>query len=383
MAALKRGALFFFSGILFCALCSCAASNSVVYTPEAEESFLSRALSDWVSPEEEQRESWQQYQFALQAMEEGDYLVARHHLDLSLKKLVEERYDPVYSELARPQDSLYRKDMPVRIIAALDEVYSGILEMGEDASAYIRYDFDDEGLENLDEPPLDSAEREEIGNFLDTLNLAEFSLPVEFNERVLQEIQYMSTRARAFTEASLSRKTAFEDMIFAKIDSMEMPRDLIFLALVESGYKIKAYSRAKAAGIWQFIPSTGKRYGLYQDYWLDLRRNPELSTTAALRYLKRLHGEFGDWLLAMAAYNCGEGCVRKRIREVREDTLRDSSLAVTYWDLKLPKETMHYVPRILAAMTIGHYPEHYGMAVEKKRTPSIRHGDRRRVHALG
>lgn len=370
MASLKRVALFLFSGSLLCLLFSCAASNSAVYTPEAEESFLSRALSDWVSPEEEQRESWQQYQFALQAMEEGDYLVARHHLDLSLKKLVEERYDPVYSELARPQDSLYRKDMPIRIIAALDEVYSGILEMGEDASAYIRYDFDDEGLENLDEPPLDSAEREEIGNFLDTLNLAEFTLPVEFNERVLQEIQYMSTRARAFTEASLSRKTAFEDMIFAKIDSMEMPRDLIFLALVESGYKIKAYSRAKAAGIWQFIPSTGKRYGLYQDYWLDLRRNPELSTTAALRYLKRLHGEFGDWLLAMAAYNCGEGCVRKRIREVREDSLRDSNLAVTYWDLKLPKETMHYVPRILAAMTIGHYPEHYGMAVEKKeRTP--------------
>ena len=327
-------------------------------------------MSDWVSPDAEERESWQQYQFALQAMEDEDWLVARHHLDLALKKLVEENYDSAYSPFARPEDSLYRRDMPKRIIAALDEVYPGILEMGEDASAYVRYEFEDAGLENLDEPPLDSAERVEIESFLDTLNRAEFTLPIEFNDRVMQEILYLTIRAHDFTEASLSRKTAFDEMIYAKIDSMEMPRDLIYLALVESGYKIKAYSRAKAAGLWQFVPATGKRYGLYQDFWMDMRRNPELSTTAALRYLQRLKNEFGDWLMAMAAYNCGEGCVRRRIRELKADTLWDSTKTVTYWDLRLPKETMHYVPRILAAMTIGHYPEHYGMTVEKReRTP--------------
>ncbi|MBP5247136.1 MAG: LysM peptidoglycan-binding domain-containing protein [Fibrobacter sp.] len=327
-------------------------------------------MSDWVSPEEEQRESWQQYQFALQAMEDEDWLVARHHLDLALKKLVEENYDPVFSIQARPGDSLYRRDMPRKLIAALDELYPQILSMGQDASVYVRYEFEESGLENLDEPPLDSAEREEIESFLDTLNRAEFTLPVEFNERVMQEIQYLTTRAHDFTEASLSRKTAFDEMLYAKIDSMEMPRDLIFLSLVESGYKIKAYSRAKAAGLWQFIPATGKRYGLYQDFWIDMRRNPELSTVAAMRYLRRLYEEFGDWLMAMAAYNCGEGCVRRRIRELKEDTLWDSTKAITYWDLKLPKETMHYVPRILAAMTIGHYPEHYGMNVEKKELPA-------------
>ena len=348
---------------------SCAGSVPA-YTPEAEESFLSRAMSDRVSPDAEERESWQQYQFALQAMEDEDWLVARHHLDLALKKLVEENYDSAYSPFARPEDSLYRRDMPKRIIAALDEVYPGILEMGEDASAYVRYEFEDAGLENLDEPPLDSAERVEIESFLDTLNRAEFTLPIEFNDRVMQEILYLTIRAHDFTEASLSRKTAFDEMIYAKIDSMEMPRDLIYLALVESGYKIKAYSRAKAAGLWQFVPATGKRYGLYQDFWMDMRRNPELSTTAALRYLQRLKNEFGDWLMAMAAYNCGEGCVRRRIRELKADTLWDSTKTVTYWDLRLPKETMHYVPRILAAMTIGHYPEHYGMTVEKReRTP--------------
>lgn len=327
-------------------------------------------MSDWVSPDAETRESWQQYQFALQAMEDEDWLVARHHLDLALKKLVAENYDSAYSPFARPEDSLYRRDMPKKIIAALDEVYPGILEMGEDASTYVRYEFEDAGLENLDEPPLDSADRVEIESFLDTLNRAEFTLPIEFNERVMQEILYLTTRAHDFTEASLSRKTAFDEMIYAKIDSMEMPRDLIYLALVESGYKIKAYSRAKAAGLWQFVPATGKRYGLYQDFWMDMRRNPELSTTAALRYLQRLKNEFGDWLMAMAAYNCGEGCVRRRIRELKADTLWDSTRAVTYWDLQLPKETMHYVPRILAAMTIGHYPEHYGMTMEnRERTP--------------
>ncbi len=362
--SLKRGILLLAASAAMSFCVSCA--GSAPYTPEAEESFVSRAMSDWVSPEAETRESWQQYQFALQAMEDEDWLVARHHLDLALKKLVEENYDSLYSPFARPEDSLYRRDMPKKIIAALDEVYPGILEMGEDASTYVRYEFEDAGLDNLDEPPLDSAERVEIESFLDTLNRAEFSLPVEFNDRVMQEILYMTTRAHDFTEASLSRKTAFDEMIYAKIDSMGMPRDLIYLALVESGYKIKAYSRAKAAGIWQFVPATGKRFGLYQDFWMDMRRNPERSTTAALRYLQRLKDEFGDWLMAMAAYNCGEGCVRRRIRDVKADSLWDSTQTVTYWDLELPKETMHYVPRILAAMTIGHYPEHYGMTVEKR-----------------
>ena len=100
IASLKRGALFLLPLAFACIAVSCAGSSKDVYTPEAEESFVSRAMSDWVSPEEEQRESWQQYQFALQAMEDEDWLVARHHLDLALKKLVEENYDPVFSILA-------------------------------------------------------------------------------------------------------------------------------------------------------------------------------------------------------------------------------------------------------------------------------------------
>jgi membrane-bound lytic murein transglycosylase D len=143
-----------------------------------------------------------------------------------------------------------------------------------------------------------------------------------------------------------------------------MPRDLIYLALVESGFNVKAYSRAKAAGMWQFIPETGIRYGLEVDFWVDMRRNPEMATEAALSYLSTLYAEFGDWLLSMAAYNCGEGRIRRLIREKKADSTWGNR-PVTYWDLQLPQETMHYVPRILAAMVIGHYPEHYDVSVTK------------------
>src|SRR5690554_7603699 len=101
-----------------------------------------------------------------------------------------------------------------------------------------------------------------------------------------------------------------------------MPVDLVYLPLVESGYKLKAYSRAKASGLWQFIPETGKRYGLHVDSWVDMRRNPELATQAALAYLTRLHDEFDDWLLAMAAYNCGEGRVDRKSTRLNSSHVR-------------------------------------------------------------
>ncbi len=408
------------------------------YTPMAEESFASRALSDWVAPEIAKRPSWKQYENALQAMENEDWLLARYHLDVALKNLVIENHDSLYSAASRPQDSLYRKEMPTKIIRALDEIYPHLAELGEDASKYTRYDFEEEGHEGLDELPLDSSQRIEIQSFLDTLDLSQFSLPVELNDRVMQEIYYMTHGARAFTEGSLSRKTALDSMIYAKLKERGMPADLIYLALVESGFKQKAYSRAKASGLWQFIPATGRHYGLEVDYWVDMRRNPAMATDAALSYLTKLHDEFGDWLLAMAAYNCGEGRVRRLVRNANaaaaaampdipaadsvdmgtaEDSTADDSATedvsfvsdeadldsvdtdipaedstvseqsvsvmtdsvvpaatvaakVSYWDLALPRETMHYVPRILAAMIVGHYPEHYGMKIEPAALPA-------------
>lgn len=333
---------------------SVAASDTV--------SFVAKALEVTIPDFMAARSSWEQYQYALQAIDNEEWLLAGHYLDASLKQLVLEKYDSTYTKYGAV-DSLYRNDMPVRILFALDEIYPYVSELTKDTSTYLKNEMSLEGHEGLDESPIDTAEFTELESFLDTLNLSLFSLPVELNERVMREIHYLTKSARSFTEGSLSRKTLYEDLIYAKLKEKELPQDLIFLSLVESGFKVKAYSRAKASGLWQFIPETGKRYGLNADYWVDMRRHPERATEAAIGYLTRLYNEFGDWLLAMAAYNCGEGRVRRLLREKKNDVSFDSTQQITYWDLKLPKETMHYVPRILAAMIVGHYPENYGLTI--------------------
>lgn len=370
---------FFFFGIvsLFVMLVSGCASKPDM-TPKVDsanssdtESFSERALKEKISDSLAIRPSWTYYQYALQAMDNQEWLLARHYLDESLRQLVSERFDSTYKNVSAAEDSAYRAKMPLRIVRALDEVYPNVAELGENAENFVRNEVSIEGVDALDESEADSAALQVIESFLDTLDVSQFTLPVRFNERVLQEIYYMTNSARVFMSGSLNRKTAYDSLIYAQLDAAKMPRDLIYLALVESGFKLKAYSRAKASGMWQFIPETGKRYGLEVDYWVDMRRNPELATMAALKYLNRLHDEFGDWLLAMAAYNCGEGRVRRLLREMQADSTRDTSVAVTYWDLELPKETMRYVPRILAAMVIGHYPEQYEMTVEQTYRPDF------------
>ena len=346
------------------------ASNQNI-EPQDSLSFSERASKEKVSDSLAIRPSWTYYQYALQAMDNQEWLLAKHYLDESLRQLVSEKYDSTYKNVSDKEDSLYRARMPIRIVDALDEVYPNVAALGENAEGLVDNDISIEGIDALDESKADSASLLVIESFLDTLDVSQFTLPVEFNERVLQEIFYMTNAARKFMAGSLNRKTAYDSLIYAQLDSAKMPRDLIYLALVESGFKVKAYSRAKASGMWQFIPETGKRYGLEVDYWVDMRRNPEFATRAALKYLKRLHDEFGDWLLAMAAYNCGEGRVRRLVREMQADSTRDTTLPITYWNLELPKETMRYVPRILAAMVIGHYPEQYEMTVEKTYQPDF------------
>ncbi|WP_173467741.1 LysM peptidoglycan-binding domain-containing protein [Fibrobacter succinogenes] len=313
------------------------------------------------------RPSWVYYQYGLQAMDNNEWAVSKHYLEESLRLLVTEKYDSTKSKLTRSEDSIYKMQMPVRIVLALEEVYPNLSEAGGDSTSQDSLTID--GVDAYDENTADSASMRVIENFLDTVDAGRFSLPIRFNERVMQEIYYMTTSARGFITRSLSRKTAYDSLIYTKLAQKRMPRDLIYLALVESGFNVKAYSRAKAAGMWQFIPETGIRYGLEVDFWVDMRRNPEMATEAALSYLSTLYAEFGDWLLSMAAYNCGEGRIRRLIREKKADSTWGNR-PVTYWDLQLPQETMHYVPRILAAMVIGHFPEHYDVAINKRQLPA-------------
>lgn len=300
--------------------------------------------------------SWKSFRFAIQAMEDMQWVVAQRYLNLAKRQMAQE------VKKASPEDSLYYAEMPMMLKLASDEV---LINCPEAVKMAAESELDD--VESIDEDMADDTALFRLEKFLDTLDVSQFTLPVQFNERVVQEIFYLTGKAKSFMSSSLNRKTAFDSLIYAKIDEAKMPRDLIYLSLVESGFKVRAYSRAKASGLWQFIPETGKRYGVDVDFWLDQRRNPEMATDAALKYLKDLYGYFGDWQLAMAAYNCGEGRVRRLIRELKADSTRDSTQAITYWDLPLPTETMHYVPRILAAMVIGHFPEHYDIEIKPQK----------------
>jgi len=341
--------------ILFSACSTARQSEAVVGSKYQKPAVKTMELPEPVGAAN--KTSWLEYKSGKQAAEAEDILTAIYYFDLALSEIyTEQRLD----SLGQPEDSTYFSTMPKRIILDLESLYPKLLNQTQGQTFSLLNDF--ENIDDFEETPIDSAEKEVLENFLDTTDLSKFSLPLTVNARVMQEIHFLTVNARTFTEGSLSRKTALDSMIYAKLKKRNMPEDLIYLAFIESGFKVHAYSRAKAAGVWQFIPSTGKRYGLPVDFWLDMRRNPEAATDAALSYLSDLYNEFGDWYLAMAAYNCGEGRIRRLVRE----SSTDSSKKVSYWDLKLPRETMLYVPRILAAAIIGHFPENYSFTVEKQ-----------------
>jgi membrane-bound lytic murein transglycosylase D len=145
--------------------------------------------------------------------------------------------------------------------------------------------------------------------------------------------------------------------VVEQLDQKNMPLELALLPVIESSYNPMAYSRSSAAGIWQFIPSTGRYFNLQQTNWYDGRRDIAASTSAAIIYLDRLHSMFnGDWLLALAAYNAGEGTVSRAIE--RNQKL---GLPTDYWNLQLPKETTEYVPKLLAVSQIVLSPDAYAI----------------------
>jgi membrane-bound lytic murein transglycosylase D len=160
-----------------------------------------------------------------------------------------------------------------------------------------------------------------------------------------------------YLERVWGRAELYLHYIVEQLDARHMPRELALLPVIESAFEPYAYSRARASGLWQFIPGTGSRYGLKQNWWYDGRRDVVASTRAALDYLQALHDEFdGDWLLAVAAYNCGELNVERAIsRNEREGKPTD------FWHLKLPTETRAYVPKLLAMRRIVVDPAAYGL----------------------
>jgi peptidoglycan lytic transglycosylase D len=181
-------------------------------------------------------------------------------------------------------------------------------------------------------------------------------LPLMMNDYVAGFISYFSTHARSVFEASWVRSGRYRDMIQRIFKEEGIPQDLIYLAQAESGFKPLALSRARARGMWQFMASRGVGYGLRRSWWVDDRQDPEKATRAAARHLKDLYNQFGDWYLAMAAYNSGPGNVQQAVRRTGY---------ADFWELYkrnvLPAETKNYVPIILAMTIMSKNPAQYGL----------------------
>lgn len=192
------------------------------------------------------------------------------------------------------------------------------------------------------------------------------AIPLILNKYVEREIKSFQTQERSFFVESYRRSGRYRDYIAGELDKAGLPPEIIWLPLIESGYKDRAFSRARALGLWQFIASTGYKFNLKRDQWIDERMDFEKSTQGAIAYLTALHDLFGDWTTALAAYNCGEGNVLRAIREQRVNYMDN------FWDLYpfLPRETARYVPRLLAVLHIVSDPHEYGFA-ELTLDPSI------------
>jgi membrane-bound lytic murein transglycosylase D len=185
-------------------------------------------------------------------------------------------------------------------------------------------------------------------------------LPLTVNDEVLSFLNFFQTpRGRAIVETGLQRAGRYRDMISRVLKEEGVPQDLIYLAQAESAFQPLALSRAGARGIWQFVPWRGNEYGLRHTWWVDDRQDPEKATRAAAQHLRDLYGLFGDWYLAMAAYNCGPGNVQKGIERTGY---------ADFWQLYrrnvLPRETKNYVPIIIALTLIAKDAAHYGIHAE-------------------
>ncbi|HEX9843702.1 MAG TPA: lytic transglycosylase domain-containing protein, partial [bacterium] len=181
-------------------------------------------------------------------------------------------------------------------------------------------------------------------------------LPPEAIGRVNRNIDYFLGTARRRIVDGLARSNKYMESYQQIFREEGLPEELAYLPIIESGFMEKAVSPAKAVGIWQFIEETGKRYNLHQNDWSDRRLDPIYSARAAARLLKHLYGTFGDWELALAAYNSGAGTVRWAIRVNQK-----AGLPTNYWALDLPEETQNYVPTFLATVMIAKNPLAYGI----------------------
>ena len=238
----------------------------------------------------------------------------------------------------------------------VDRIYAYEIEALKQGDGFAESDYQPAPLDELqslsvpeDLPPSERIQAEAAQTVTD--------LPLVINGQVSKLIEYFTSgRGRPAIEVGMQGSGRFRDMILRVLEEEQVPKDLFYLAQAESAFRPRARSRAGALGIWQFMPSRGKEYGLARTWWADERMNPEKATRAAARHLKDLYKQFGDWFLAMAAYNCGPLCV---------DSAIERTGYADYFQLAsrraLPPETRNYVPIILALTFIGKNAQKYGL----------------------
>lgn len=191
-----------------------------------------------------------------------------------------------------------------------------------------------------------------------------YDIPIRHNKRVKQMIDFYLTRGRKNLTKGIERSGRYLPMLRRELKKGGLPQDLAYLVATESNYNPKARSHAGAVGMWQFMKATGKRSGLHQNQWMDERLDPMKSTQAAIHHLKYLYKKFGNWELSLAAYNAGEGRVRRAIRRAKAN-----KRPTDYWSLRLPRETSRYVADFMAVTTISKNLKKYGLDHIKKAPP--------------
>jgi len=236
---------------------------------------------------------------------------------------------------------------------ALDKSYSLILEVDQEA--------DQNMLQQKEDLRFTIAKRimEVYASRFNVANGYQNAIPMEMNKHVQAALNSFKERERQFFLDSYVRSGRYRPAIVKALREEGLPEELSWLPLIESGFKVRALSRARALGMWQFIASTGYKFGLERNAWIDERMDPEKSLKAAIAYLKELHSIFGDWTTAIAAYNCGEGNVLKVIRKQKIRYLDN------FWDLfnRLPYETASYVPKFIAVLHIINDSQKYGFTL--------------------
>src|SRR5688500_1238911 len=249
---------------------------------------------------------------------------------------------------------VFSQDLPDEIVQSFDSVVVDSLEVAqaeeemlykEDTADYVLYSLPTE-LEYIpgdDDPVI----------FRDRISCLQQEIPLVYNDKIHAFINYFTVKDREYTRLMMRRKNLYFPLFEKYLAKYNLPDELKYLSIIESGLNPRAVSRVRAVGLWQFMSATGRYYGLNNNWYIDERMDPEKSTDAACRYLKDLHRMFKDWELALAAYNTGPGNVRKAIRR--------SGYKKSFWEIypNLPRETRSYVPQFVAIIyAMNHLEEH-------------------------